>query len=328
MIGSGVSDGVGTYKVSAVQNMQIRMPSRKIWFKGSIVPVDQATVSALSPTAQFGLNVFEGIRCYLSGTDDGQVHAFRLKEHFARLLDSCKLLGLSSPYNASALTDCLIATIRANGYHDDVSVRLTLFVDGEGSWSSEGPVQMFIAPLTKPRIKVEAPPALSACISTWERINDNCLPPRVKTGANYVNSRYAYLEAKRHGYDCPIFLGREGKVAEGAGACLFIVRRGVLTTPSITSSILESITRSTVIRLASDLGMQVIERDMDRTELYLAEELFLCGTSAEITPITSLDGLPIGSGQPGPITISLLRRYLNAASNQIATYSEWLVPIY
>jgi branched-chain amino acid aminotransferase len=201
-------------------------------------------------------------------------------------------------------------------------------MDSEGSWSSEGPVEMFIAPLTKPRINVEAPPTLSACISTWERINDNCFPPRVKAGANYINSRYAHLEAKRHGYDCPIFLGSNGKVTESAGACLFIVRRGVLTTPSVTSSILESITRSTVIKLASDLGLRVLERDIDRTELYLAEEAFLCGTTAELTPITSVDGMPVGCGQPGPVTMSLLRRYLDVVSNQITCYSEWLVPIY
>lgn len=322
------ANGAGASKDSTVQNTQMRMQGRKIWFKGSIVPVEEANVNVLSPTAQFGLNAFEGIRCYASGSDKGQIYAFRLKDHLARLLDSCKLLGMSSPYKTSDLTDCLIETIRANGYHEDVSARLTLFIGGEGSWSSEGPVEMFIAPLKKPRINVEAPPALSACISTWERINDNCFPPRIKTGANYMNSRYAHLEAKRHGYDCPIFLGRNGKVAEGAGACLFMVRRGVLTTPSITSSILESITRSTVMKLASDLGMQVMERDIDRTELYLGEELFLCGTAAEITPITSVDRVSVGSGRPGPVTMSLLRRYLDVASNSVACYSEWLVPIY
>lgn len=304
------------------------MPGRKIWFKGSIVPVEQAKVSVLSPTAQYGLNVFEGIRCYASGGGDGQLYAFRLKEHFRRLLDSCKLIGISSPYKTSDLSHHLIQTIRANQYHEDVSVRLTLFVDAEGSWSSEGPAEMFIAPLAKPRINVDAPPALSACISTWERINDNCFPPRIKTGANYINSRYAHLEAKRHGFDCPIFLGRNGKVTEGGGACLFMLRGGVLTTPGITSSILESVTRATVIELASDSGVQVVERDIDRTELYLADELFLCGTAAEITPITSLDGVPVGCGQPGPVTMSLLRGYLDAASNQAGRYSEWLVPIY
>jgi len=136
------------------------------------------------------------------------------------------------------------------------------------------------------------------------------------------------VEAKCHGYDCPIFLGRNGKVTEGAGACLFMVRHGVLTTPSITSSILESITRSTVMKLASDSGVQVMERDVDRTELYLAEELFLCGTAAELTPITSVNKVPVGSGRPGPVTMSFLRRYLDVVSNQVACYSEWLVPIY
>jgi branched-chain amino acid aminotransferase len=324
--GSDETHLAGTKTVQIAHSSEGRMPVRNIWFKGSIVPVEQANISVLSPTAQFGLNVFEGIRCYASG--DGQLFAFRLNEHFGRLLDSCKLLGISSPHQASELKDHLIQTIRANDYHEDVGVRLTLFVDGEGSWSSEGPVEMFIAPLPKPRIDVQAPPALSACVTTWERINDNCLPPRIKTGANYINSRYAYLEAKRHGYNCPIFLGRDGKVTEGTGACLFMVRRGILTTPTLTSSVLESITRSTVITLASDLGVQVMERDIDRTELYLAEELFLCGTAAELTPIASIDRVSVGSGRPGHVTMSLLRKYLEVVSNQLSRYSDWLAPIY
>src|SRR5262249_53349022 len=139
------------------------MSGRKIWFKGSIIPVEEAKVSVLSPTAQHGLNVFEGIRCYAS-CGDGQVFAFRLKEHFRRLLDSCKLIGLSAHYKTSDLRDSLIETIRANDYHEDVSVRLMLFADGEGSWSYEGPVDMFIAPLVKPRISVDARPALRACV--------------------------------------------------------------------------------------------------------------------------------------------------------------------
>jgi len=325
--GSDETKSAGT-EAQVTHKMEGLMPSRFIWFKGSMVPVEQANISVLSPTAQFGLNVFEGIRCYASGAGDGQLFAFRLNEHFGRLMDSCKLLGMSSPYKTSELKDHLILTIRANEYHEDVSIRLTLFVDGEGSWSSEGPIEMFIAPLKKPRINVDAPPTLSACISTWERINDNCFPPRIKTGANYINSRYAHLEAKRDGYDCPVFLGRNGKVTEGAGACLFMVRRGVLTTPSLTSSILESITRSTVMTLASELGVQVVEREVDRTELHLAEELFLCGTAAELTPITSVDRVPVGCGRPGPMTMSLLRKYLEVVSNQVARYSNWLVPIY
>lgn len=306
------------------------MQSRKIWFKGEIIPVEQAKVSALSPTAQFGLNVFEGIRCYAAQSKEanGQLYAFRLQEHFNRLLDSCKLLGIKPPYGPDELREFLRETIRANDYHDDASVRMTIFVDGEGSWNSDASADMFIAPIEKPRADLDQPPRVRACISTWERISDNCFPPRIKTGANYINARYGHLEAKRHGYDLPLFLGRNGKVTEGGGACLFMLRAGVLTTPTLTSSVLESITRATILRLAHDLQIPVAEREIDRTELYLAEELFLCGSAAEVTPVVSVDNVLVGNGQPGPITISLLRRYLAAASSHLCEYQEWLTPIY
>ena len=306
------------------------MQNRKIWFKGEIIPANEARVSVLSPTAQFGLNVFEGIRCYAEAGEGagGQLFAFRLREHFRRLLESCKLIGITPPYTPAELLKYLKETIRANDYRTDTSVRMTIFVDGEGSWSSEGPADMFIAPLLKPRAKLTSVPSVNACVSTWERISDNCFPPRIKTGANYINSRYAQLEAKRDGYNLPLFLGRNGKVTEGGGACLFMVRHGVLITPTLTSSVLESITRATILRLAREMELETAEREVDRTELYLAEELFLCGSAAEITPVVSVDRLPIGSGEPGPVTISLLRRYLDAASNQLPQYREWLTPIY
>lgn len=301
---------------------------RSIWFKGQMVPDNEATISVLSPTAQYGLNIFEGIRCYSSIADKGQLFAFRFSDHIKRLFSSCKLIGLAPPYNAHQIKDFLIETIRANRYHEDTAVRLTLFVEAEGSWSFEGPVTMFIAPQKTARRNPEALQGLRACVSSWERISDNCLPPRVKTGANYLNARYAHLEAKRHGYDLPLFLGRNGKMSEGGGACLFMLRNNVLTTPPLTSSVLESITRATVLQLATDLDIRVSERDIDRTELYLADEIFLCGSAAELSPITSLDGLPIGSAQPGEVTLSLLRRYLDVASNGVAAYSDWLLPIY
>jgi branched-chain amino acid aminotransferase len=314
--------------VATRSDLDTTMKDRKIWFKGAIVPVGDARVSALSPTAQFGLNVFEGMRCYSDNCGSGQLFAFRLDDHLNRLLDSCKLLGIACPYGREQLRQYLTDTVWANDYHEDIGVRMTLFVDGEGSWSAEGPVEMFISPVRKRRTDVTSPPGLRACITSWERINDNSLPPRVKTGANYVNGRYAHLEAKRHGYDVPIFLGRSGKVTEGAGACLFVFRRGILATATLTSSVLESITRDTIIRLAADLGVKVAEREIDRTELYLADELFFCGSSAEITPITSLDGLPVGCGRPGEVTLALLQRYLNVVSNAVLDYSHWVVAIY
>ena len=303
------------------------MENRSIWFKGNMVPVTDAKINVLSPMAQFGLNVFEGIRCYWNN-EQQQLYAFRLKRHFERLIDSCKLIGISCPYSFSELEAYFLEAIRYNGYRQDIAVRMTLFVDGEGSWSSSEPVGMFIAPVMKSRTDVNALKGLSACVSSWERIGDNSLPPRIKAGANYINGRYGHLEARRNGYDVPIFLGSHGKVAEGAGACLFIIRNGELITPSLTSSILESITRTTILEIASEIGYKVCEREVDRTELYLADEVFLCGSAAEVSPITSIDRLSVGCGVPGSITFKLLETYLDLVSNRYMKHNAWLTPIY
>lgn len=304
------------------------MPSRKIWFKGAILPVEEAKVSVLSPTAQYGVNVFEGIRCYKSESIPGQIFAFRLEDHLRRLMGSAKLLGIGCRYSTQDLTERIIETIRANEYRDDTLVRLTLFVDGEGSWSAIEPVEMFISPIPRRRTPTSAPPALRACISTWQRINDNVLPPRVKAGANYINGRYAHLEARRQGCDVPLLLGSDGKLAEGAGACVFVYRDGVLATPPPTSSSLESITRATLIQLAREMECPCVERAIDRTELYLAEEVFLCGTAAEIAPIVAIDNIEIGAGKPGRTTLALLDAYHRTVSGATGAHLQWLTAMY
>lgn len=303
------------------------MEERSIWFRGSIVPARDATVNVLSPTAQFGLNVFEGIRCYWNPRRQ-QLYAFRLAEHFARLQRSCKLIGLPCPYGAAEMEGFMVAVLRHNGYREDVAVRMTVFADGEGSWSSTGPVDMFIAPAARRRTDLQTLKGLAGCVSTWQRIGDTCLPPRIKAGANYINGRYGFLEAKRNGYDVPVFLAANGKVSESAGACLFLVRDGVLATPPLTSSVLESITRATLIDLAAGLGIPVDVREVDRTELYIADEVLLCGSAAEVTPVVSMDRIPVGSGAPGPVTVSLLKAYLDHVSNEPGARSEWLTPIH
>ncbi|QDS87038.1 Branched-chain-amino-acid aminotransferase [Rosistilla ulvae] len=299
---------------------------RLIYFKGAFVPACEAKVSVLSPTSQFGLNVFEGIRGYWSA-DALQLLLFRLPEHIERLFQSCKILGLKCPLGAEELEEKICKTITLNRYQEDVAIRATVFVDEEGSWSSSEPVQVFIAPMPRPRTNIAAIEGKSACISTWKRIDDRTLPPRVKCGANYINGRYAFLEAKRNGFEIPFLLDASGKVSESPGACIFLVRNGELVTPSISNSILESITRDTILRLALDLGIQVRERDVDRSEFYIADEAFVCGTAAEIGPITSVDRLPIGRGKVGPITTSLYEAYLNVVSNANAPYPEWRTPV-
>lgn len=301
--------------------------NRLIWFKGALIPADQALVPVLSPTAQFGLNVFEGIRGYWN-PQTRDINLFRLPEHLDRLDESCRLIGITSPYDSAQITGFIRDVLRANDYRCDVAVRATLFVDEEGSWSSSTPVDMFVAPIDRPRRDINQTSGARACISTWERISDRAFPPRIKAGANYINGRYAHLEAQRNGYDLPVLLGRDGTVSEGAGSCLFMVRRGRLVTPTATNSILESITRDTLIQIATAENLPVDIRPIDRTELYMADELFLCGSAAELTPLTSIDGHQMGAGTIGPITRHLLTRYLNVASGLDPEFTGWQTPVY
>lgn len=298
------------------------MVDNLIWIRGGIVRQSQATVNVLSAAAQFGLNVFEGVRCYWNESD-GVLYAFRLKEHLERLARSSRLVRLPCPYTSEQIQTFIEDVIKANDFTTDVALRITLFADGQGTWKDCEPASMFIAPITKGRTQLNNIPALRACVSSWQRISDNTMPPRAKVGANYINGRYAHLQALRDGYDLPIFLGQDGKVAEGAGSCLFLLRNGQLVTPPATSSILESITRDAIIAIASKSGFSVVERDVDRTELYLADEVFLCGSAAEICPIVSVDGYILGNGEPGSKTVSLLKKYLAISSGEDPEFPDW-----
>lgn len=303
--------------------------NRLIWCKGEIVNVNNAMVNVLSPTSQFGLNVFEGIPCYWND-DEKQLYAFRLSEHYDRLLRSAKLIQLDCKYNKDDFKKALVDTVKANEYDENLSVRQTLFVDGFGSWGSEGPVEMFVAPIPRGRTSAEYnKKGLNCCITSWRRISDENLSPRVKCGANYINSRVGQREALRNGYDTCIFLNEVGKVAEGPGSCFFMVKGDTLITPRLTDSVLESITRDTIIQLAQkELGLKFQERTIDRTEVYMADEAFLCGSAMEITPIYSVDRYQIGNGQEGKITHNLHVKYLEAVQGKLADRKDWLTPIY
>ena len=308
--------------------MKTDVSNRLIWLNGEIVNVNNAQINVLSPTSQFGLNVFEGIRCYWN-EDKGQLYAFRLLDHFKRLKQSQRLLLMEDKYSIEELTKAFLDTVRANEYKEDIAVRQTLFIDGFGSWSSQVPVGMFISPIPKAKTNPEYnKKGLHCCISSWQRIHDNSLSPRIKCGANYINSRMAQLEAIRNGYDTTIFLNNSGKVSEGPGSCLFMVKNGVLVTPLLTDSVLESITRDTILRIAKDvLQIPVEERSVDRTELYTCGEAFLCGSAMEITPIYSVDRYKIGE-EEGNITKKLHQIYLQMVTGKLDGYSHWLTEIY
>ena len=302
---------------------------RLIWIGGKIVPVAEATVNVLSPTSQFGANVFEGIRCYWSEQDQ-QLYAFRLADHYKRLQNSIKILRFNSPYSTSDFQQGLIDVVKANGYREDIAVRQTVFVDGiGGTWNSCEPINMFIAPIAKPFQKIQDKAGLRCQVSSWERISDRNLSPRAKVGANYINSRMAYLEARENGYDTALILNNQGRISEGPGACFFTVRDNKLITPPPTASVLESITRDTIIRIAAEqLGIETQERDIDRTELYICDEAFLCGSAMEITHITNIDGLAVGDGKLGKITQDLSNIYHQIITGQLSQYKDWLTPIY
>lgn len=303
--------------------------NRLIWHKGEILNVNEAMVNVLSPTSQFGLNVFEGIPCYWND-EEKQLYAFRLSEHYDRLLRSAKLIQLDCPYTKDDFMKALVDTVKANEYDENLSVRQTLFVDGFGSWGSEGPVEMFVAPIPRGRTSAEYnKKGLHCCITSWRRISDENLSPRIKCGANYINSRVGQREALRNGYDTCIFLNEVGKVAEGPGSCFFMVKGDTLITPRLTDSVLESITRDTIIQLAQkELGLKLEERTIDRTEVYLADEAFLCGSAMEITPIYSIDRYQIGDGQKGKTTHALHVKYLEAVQGKLEDRKDWLTPIY
>ncbi|MBO5280285.1 MAG: branched-chain amino acid transaminase [Clostridia bacterium] len=308
--------------------MKTDVANRYIWYKGEIINVNDAKINILAPTAQFGLNVFEGIPCYWND-DEKQLYGFRLDDHYDRLLRSARLLQIDCPYTKDELKKAFADVIKANEYDENLSVRQTLFVDGFGSWGSSEPVDMFVAPIPRGRTSAEYnKKGLHCCVTSWRRISDTTLSPRIKCGANYINSRVGQREALRNGYDTCIFLNDAGKVAEGPGSCFFMVSGGKLITPRLTDSVLESITRDTVIQLAKQLGIAVEERTIDRTELYTCDEAFLCGSAMEITPVLSVDRYTVGNGETGEMTASLHRAYLDAAMGKSENLKEWVTPIY
>lgn len=308
--------------------MKTDVENRLIWYKGEILNVNDAKINILAPTAQFGLNVFEGIPCYWND-DEKQLYAFRLEEHYKRLMRSIKLIQFDCPYNENDFKQALIDVVKANEYDENLSVRQTVFVDGFGSWGSSEPVDMFVAPIPRGRTSAEYnKKGLNCCVTSWRRISDTNLSPRIKCGANYINSRVGQREALRNGYDTCIFLNEFGKVAEGPGSCFFMVTNGTLVTPVLTDSVLESITRDTVIKLAEDLNIPVIERTIDRTELYTCDEAFLCGSAMEMTPVLSVDKYIVGNGDTGELTKKLHLRYLDVVMGKVEKFKGWNTPIY
>jgi len=302
------------------------MKELRIWMNGKLVSQAEAVLPVNSAAVFYATNVFEGLRAYWNDQDE-EIYAFRLREHFARLRESAKMMRFAIPYSDVDLYEAVRETLRGNEVRgEDIHMHLVAYVLGAGV-DATSPTGLYINPRRRGRLAENN--GLRCCITSWDRTSDNAIPIRLKCGANYQNGRLATLQAKADGYDAPIFLNRHGTVAEGSGATFFMVRKGRLVTPPMTSDILESITRATLIEtICPDLGMDVQEREIARTELYVADEAFFCGSGYEITPIVSVDGFPLGDAKPGPITQQLLTAYMNIVRGVDKRYSEWRTPVH
>jgi branched-chain amino acid aminotransferase len=302
------------------------MSDFKIWMNGRLVPQAEAVLPVNSAAVFYATNVFEGLRAYWNERD-GELYGFRLADHFARLRESMKLMRFTVAQSDEQMFDAVRAVLAGNEVREDVHLHMVAYVAAPGL-DATSPTGLYINPRRRPRLTDK--PGMACCVSSWVRTSDNAIPIRLKCGANYQNGRLATLQAKADGYDQPIFLNQRGKVAEGSGATFFMVRKGRIVTPPVTSDILESITRTTLMEYVCPeiLGMQVVEREIDRTELYTAEEAFFCGSGYEITPILSIDRFSLGRGEVGPLTKRIAQGDLDLVRGVDTRHPEWRTPTY
>ena len=301
-----------------------------LWRSGDLVEWEKATVH-VSMLAWSAISaVFEGIRAYWNPQVE-QLYVFQLDAHLKRLSQSMKIMRMTSPNTKEELTQAIVGLLRANECRSDTYVQALAYF--------EGGVPGYLAVLEEPGEIIAttrpAPSGLDAAkaahcnVSSWTRISDNVMPPRAKAITNYQNSRYVSTESRINGYDYGIILNPNGKVAEAGYACIYIIRDGVAITPPVTAGILESVTREVVKELlAEDLGTPVIERDVDRTELYVADEVFICGTAVEIQSVGSVDKYKVGDGEQGPVVSRLKGLFRDAVLGADARHSGWCTPVY
>jgi len=302
-------------------------PSAHVWFNGELVPWDKAQVHVLTHALHYGSAVFEGLRTYAARQGPS---IFGLTEHVERLFHSCKIVHLPLRWSPEQVSTAIRDTVRSNK-HDACYIRPLVFrgYGALGVWPDENPVELAIAtfPWVKAKEKELLEQGIDVGVSSWRRMAPDTHPAMAKVAGNYVNSQLVIVEAKRHGYAEGIVLDVDGYLSEGSGQNLFLVQDGILWTPPVGSSILAGITRKAVIALAQDLDVRVIEQRLPREMLYTADELFFTGTVAELTPIRSVDGKPVGSGARGPLTARLQQRFFALAHGEIEDRHGWLTRV-
>jgi branched-chain amino acid aminotransferase len=302
-------------------------PTEKIWKNGKLIDWKDATVHVLAHGLHYGTGVFEGIRCY--STPSGPA-LFRPREHMARLHGSAKAINMTLPFSVDQLCQAAKETVRANKLDACYIRPIAIFgVSGIGVNPLGYPVEVFMAAFSMGAYLGDEGirNGIRAGTSSWHRVPSGAFPATAKACGNYLNSALAVMEAKQNGFDEAVILNELHMVAEGSGENIFMVRGGRLFTPPLSAGILPGITRDSVIALARDMGYAVLEHDMTRSELYVADELFFTGTAAEVTPIRELDRRPVGDGKPGPVTRALQTKFQGIVKGEDKEYASWLDPV-
>jgi branched-chain amino acid aminotransferase len=303
--------------------------SKFAYFKGAIVPIEDAKVSIMNHALNYGTAVFGGLRGYWNAEEE-QLFVFRPYDHYERFLQSASLLRMSFAHNPADLVEITLELLRNEGFQENCYVRPLAYksLEGIGVRLHDIPDDLSIWSIPFGKYIANEDGA-HVCFSSWRRVDDNAIPARGKIAGSYVNSALIKSDAVLSGYDEALVLNEDGHVSEASAANFFMIRKGVAITPPVTSNVLEGITRRTIMQLLrDDLGVEVIERDIDRTECYIADEMFLCGTGVQIAAITKIEHRPVGSGEQGPITTQLRDEYFKMVSGRIPKYRDWLSPVY
>jgi branched-chain amino acid aminotransferase len=305
------------------------MNAKEIFMNGEFIPAEQGVIPIRTHGFSYGTGCFEGIRGYWN-EEDQQVYMFRIREHYERLLRSCKILQISLPYTTEQLVDISLELIKRNGQRQDVYLRPMAYkadqIVGVRLHNLEDRLVITSEPIGN-YIDITG---LHCCVSSWRRVDDNAIPARAKITGAYVNSAFAKSEAMQNGFDEAIMLTHEGHVSEGSAENIFLLMNGEFVTPAPTENILLGITRDTLMELARrEFGRITRERQIDRTELYVADEILLCGTGAQIAPVIKVDHRPIGDGTVGPISKALQQLYFDVVRGRIPEYrAQWCMPVY
>ena len=298
------------------------------YLRGEYVDMEKASLPVRTHAFLYGTSVFEGIRAYYNEKDD-DLYIFRMKEHYERILRSAKVMHMEDKYSIEEMMDITKKLLKMNNYKQDAYIRPTIYkykqTVGPGLYNNPDDLLIFTTPLGE---YIDISKGLKVCVSNWRRNDDNAIPPRAKVSGGYANAALIVTDARLAGFDDAIVLSHDGTVTEGSAMNLFLLQNGKLITTKTTDNILVGVTRNTVIEIArNELNLEVVERDIDRTELYISDGAFYCGTGAQISPIVSIDNRKLGDGNVHPIILQLQKLYFDIVKGNVPKYKHWCVSV-